>query len=168
MSRRESGFQPFLCPQGPSCLRRRRRGSAFKANAGAAGSHPSSGFRTFHWAGVGAGGACVSHDLHFWVGVLTLNDAANSVRVGQSRCRRPDSARAQIAGGHKYLPPRQDVNAPDLYIPFMAACTYCVLASVAQTAGKRFKPDTMYATVRSPASKLTHVCYSVQGSLIWE
>lgn len=58
--------------------------------------------------------------------------------------------RAQIAGGHKYLPPRQDVSAPDLYIPFMAACTYCVLASVAQTAGKRFKPDTMYATVRRP------------------
>ncbi len=57
----------------------------------------------------------------------------------------------QIAGGHKYLPPRQDVNAPDLYIPFMAACTYCVLASVALTAGKRFKPDTMYATVCCPA-----------------
>jgi len=43
------------------------------------------------------------------------------------------------------------VNAPDLYIPFMAACTYCVLASVALTAGKRFKPDTMYATARPRA-----------------
>ena len=43
------------------------------------------------------------------------------------------------------------MNAPDLYIPFMAACTYCVLASVALTAGKRFKPDTMYATVCCPA-----------------
>ena len=40
------------------------------------------------------------------------------------------------------------MSAPDLYIPFMAACTYCVLASVAQTAGRRFKPDTLYATVR--------------------
>ena len=27
----------------------------------------------------------------------------------------------QISGGHKYLPPRQDVNAPDLYIPLCAA-----------------------------------------------
>ena len=71
--------------------------------------------------------------------------------------------RAQIAGGHKYLPPRQDVSAPDLYIPLMAACTYCVLASLAQTAGKRFQPDTMYATVRSPASGPTPVHYSVQG-----
>lgn len=43
------------------------------------------------------------------------------------------------------------MNAPDLYIPFMAACTYCVLASVALTAGKRFKPDTMYATARPRA-----------------
>ena len=38
----------------------------------------------------------------------------------------------QITGGHKYLPPRQDVNAPDLYIPFMAVCTFCLLACVSK------------------------------------
>ncbi|KAK9840959.1 hypothetical protein WJX81_002630 [Elliptochloris bilobata] len=72
----------------------------------------------------------------------------------------------QIAGGHKYLPPRQDVNAPDLYIPFMAACTYCVLASVALTAGKRFKPDTMYATV-SEASAAWLVHWVLLKAVLW-
>ena len=38
----------------------------------------------------------------------------------------------QITGGHKYLPPRQDVNAPDLYIPFMAVCTFCLLACMSK------------------------------------
>ena len=85
---------------------------------------------------------------------------------GRARAGALTARRAQIAGGHKYLPPRQDVSAPDLYIPLMAACTYCVLASMAQTAGKRFKPDTMYATVRSPARYLGYVCCSVQGPLV--
>ena len=35
----------------------------------------------------------------------------------------------QISGGNKYLPPRQDVNAPDLYIPLCALFTYVVMAS---------------------------------------
>jgi hypothetical protein len=56
-------------------------------------------------------------------------------------------ASVQITGGHKYLPPRLDVNAPDLYIPFMAVCTYCLLASISKTLDGRFTPDTMYATV---------------------
>ncbi len=56
---------------------------------------------------------------------------------------------AQITGGHKYLPPRQDVNAPDLYIPFMALCTCCLLASISKVVTGRFSPDTMYATVSS-------------------
>ncbi|KAK9829499.1 hypothetical protein WJX72_006228 [[Myrmecia] bisecta] len=58
----------------------------------------------------------------------------------------------QIAGGHKYLPPRQDVNAPDLYIPFMAMCTCCILSSVSMAIHGRFTPDTMYATVSSLAA----------------
>lgn len=53
----------------------------------------------------------------------------------------------QITGGHKYLPPRQDVSAPDLYIPFMAVCTCCLLASISKVMTGRFSPDTMYATV---------------------
>eukprot|EP00884_Botryococcus_braunii_P016940 jgi/Botrbrau1/392/Bobra.110_2s0047.1 len=49
----------------------------------------------------------------------------------------------QIAGGHKYMPPRQDVNAPDLYIPFMAVFTYCVLSCVAKVGTGTFTPATM-------------------------
>lgn len=54
----------------------------------------------------------------------------------------------QITGGHKYLPPRQDVNAPDLYIPFMAVCTFCLLASVSKLLRGIFTPESMYAVVR--------------------
>ena len=53
----------------------------------------------------------------------------------------------QITGGHKYVPPRQDTNAPDLYVPFMAVCTYIVLKSVSQTLSGRFTHDNMYVTV---------------------
>ena len=55
----------------------------------------------------------------------------------------------QISGGHKYLPPRQDVNAPDVYIPFMAVATYCLLASVARALAGTFSPESMYGTVRA-------------------
>ena len=53
----------------------------------------------------------------------------------------------QITGGHKYLPPRQDVNAPDLYIPFMAVCTFCLLACVSKLVHGSFTPESMYAVV---------------------
>lgn len=52
----------------------------------------------------------------------------------------------QISGGHKFLPPRQDVNAPDLYVPFMAAWTYCILVGIASLASGKFKPDIVYNT----------------------
>ena len=60
----------------------------------------------------------------------------------------------QSTGGHKYLPPRQDVNAPDLYIPFMAVCTYCLLASISKLAHGSFTPDSMYALVSLPGHPL--------------
>ena len=55
----------------------------------------------------------------------------------------------QISGGPKYLPPRQDVNAPALYIPFMAVSPYCLLASVARALAGTWSPDSMYGTVRA-------------------
>ena len=55
----------------------------------------------------------------------------------------------QITGGHKYLPPRQDINAPDLYIPFMAVCTFCLLACVSKLTHGSFTPESMYAVVCS-------------------
>jgi len=62
----------------------------------------------------------------------------------------------QIAGGHPFKPPRQDVNAPDLYIPLMALCTYCILGSMAMISKARWTTDSMYALV-SHSSGL-HVC----------
>ena len=45
------------------------------------------------------------------------------------------------------MPARQDVNAPDLYIPLMAVCTYCILGSIVRIGSGRFTPDTMYGLV---------------------
>ncbi|KAH7624272.1 putative Protein YIF1B [Nannochloris sp. 'desiccata'] len=53
----------------------------------------------------------------------------------------------QLSGGHKYLPPRQDVNAPDLYIPVMALWTYCLLVGIALFGSETFKPEILYNTV---------------------
>ena len=47
------------------------------------------------------------------------------------------------------------MNAPDLYIPFMAMCTYVVLTGATLLAHKRFQPTSMYATV----------CVSILGCL---
>lgn len=54
----------------------------------------------------------------------------------------------QISGGHKYLPPKQDVNAPDLYIPTMAVGTYCLIVCFASAAAAKFKPEVMTSAVR--------------------
>lgn len=53
----------------------------------------------------------------------------------------------QLSGGHKYVPARQDVNAPDLYIPIMALWTYCILVGVALFGGQAFRPEAVYNTV---------------------
>jgi len=52
-----------------------------------------------------------------------------------------------LSGGHKYLPPRLDTAAPDLYIPLMALWTYCILMGVVLFASSTFKPDLIYTTV---------------------
>ena len=56
-------------------------------------------------------------------------------------------AAEQLSGGHKYLPPRQDVNAPDLYIPLMALWTYCLLVGIVLFGEETFKPEVLYTTV---------------------
>ena len=69
----------------------------------------------------------------------------------------------QISGGHRYQPPRQDVYAPDLYIPFMAVCTYIVLFSIVQTAEGKFTHDSMYITVRSPSWQFEELRFLFQA-----
>ena len=64
----------------------------------------------------------------------------------------------QISGGHKYLPPKQDVNAPDLYIPAMAVGTYSLLVCFAAAAVGKFKPETMTSAVSDKHAAAAH-CY---------
>lgn len=54
-----------------------------------------------------------------------------------------------IAGGHRYLPPRQDINAPDLYIPLMALWTYSMLIGIGLLARGGFRPEAVYNAVSS-------------------
>lgn len=46
----------------------------------------------------------------------------------------------------EYLPPREDINAPDLYIPVMAFVTYVLLVAFVHGTQSRFRPDTMAST----------------------
>ncbi|KAF9930068.1 hypothetical protein FBU30_000905 [Linnemannia zychae] len=49
-----------------------------------------------------------------------------------------------------YLPPRDDINAPDMYIPVMAFVTYVLLIAVsAGTSKKGFKPEILGPTASS-------------------
>jgi hypothetical protein len=53
-------------------------------------------------------------------------------------------------GREMYLPPSQDVNAPDLYIPSMAFVTYILLiALIMGTSSMGFKPDLLGMTASS-------------------
>lgn len=61
-----------------------------------------------------------------------------------SWARLPES----VAGGTAYKPPRNDINAPDLYIPLMSFWTYVLLASIREVFSSdsgSFTPDTLAA-----------------------
>eukprot|EP01094_Clydonella_sp_ATCC50884_P011429 TRINITY_DN2120_c0_g1_i4.p1 TRINITY_DN2120_c0_g1~~TRINITY_DN2120_c0_g1_i4.p1 ORF type:complete len:395 (+),score=131.42 TRINITY_DN2120_c0_g1_i4:265-1449(+) len=44
------------------------------------------------------------------------------------------------------LPPRDDINAPDLYIPLMAGVTFVLLVGYAFGTAYKFTPDVLYTT----------------------
>lgn len=48
-------------------------------------------------------------------------------------------------------PPREDIFAPDLYVPLFSMCTYVVLAACNKFANGAFTPDVMYSMVRALA-----------------
>ena len=81
-------------------------------------------------------------------------------RFALTSCILTQQSALQISGGNKYLPPRQDVNAPDLYIPLCALMTYVVLAGMVATANRRFSPSSLYSLVRVLISKRTSICAS--------
>eukprot|EP00245_Coleochaete_scutata_P009456 TRINITY_DN3116_c0_g1_i1.p1 TRINITY_DN3116_c0_g1~~TRINITY_DN3116_c0_g1_i1.p1 ORF type:complete len:312 (+),score=35.82 TRINITY_DN3116_c0_g1_i1:158-1093(+) len=53
----------------------------------------------------------------------------------------------QVAGGLTYKAPRNDINAPDLYVPAMAFGTYVVLSSIAIMGFKSVGPDLKVSNV---------------------
>lgn len=47
-------------------------------------------------------------------------------------------------------PPKDDLFAPDLYVPLFSMLTYVILAACNKFANRAFKPDAMYSMVRPP------------------
>jgi hypothetical protein len=45
-----------------------------------------------------------------------------------------------------YLPPREDINSPDMYIPVMALVTYILLSTLIAGLNHKFKPELLGAT----------------------
>ena len=45
------------------------------------------------------------------------------------------------------MPPRQDTNAPDLYIPLVAMTTYVMMAAMVAVRHQHFSPTSLYSLV---------------------
>ncbi|KAF5841748.1 YIF1-domain-containing protein [Dunaliella salina] len=58
----------------------------------------------------------------------------------------------QVQGTQQFRPPRIDHNAPDLYIPIVAAWTYIILLCSNALLLQKYTPDLMYAMVWSTCS----------------
>lgn len=50
-------------------------------------------------------------------------------------------------GSSCYLPPRQDINAPDLYIPLMAIFTYIVVVGFSAGSKGHFSPQLISSSL---------------------
>ena len=63
----------------------------------------------------------------------------------------------QVAGGLTYKPPRNDINAPDLYLPVVGYIAYCVLAALVAAKAGAFTPDVLHVRmvhIRDPRATL--------------
>jgi YIF1 len=74
----------------------------------------------------------------------------------------------QVAGGAKFKPPAHDINAPDLYIPLLAFCTYCLVCCMVDiaSASSKFKPEACQPSARTahPRTALTRRARSAWGA----
>ena len=70
---------------------------------------------------------------------------------GPSHDNAPLHADGSTSGVEKkaYLPPTQDVNAPDLYIPIMAFTTYVVMIGLLKGTVGEFTPDVLSQVMMS-------------------
>ncbi|SPC61751.1 related to YIF1 - protein required for the fusion of COPII transport vesicles with the Golgi [Ustilago sp. UG-2017b] len=63
--------------------------------------------------------------------------------VSSAYSETPSAVKTASSGQEGYLPPRDDVNSPDLYIPTMAFVTYIILTSVILGLESRFHPEVL-------------------------
>eukprot|EP01137_Pigoraptor_chileana_P005402 Opistho-2@48420 len=61
-------------------------------------------------------------------------------------------------GGAEYAPPRDDINAPDLYIPVMAFATYVLVVGLSLGTSSTFSPEALGITA---SSALMWLCVEV-------
>ncbi|KAF2223536.1 YIF1-domain-containing protein [Elsinoe ampelina] len=59
---------------------------------------------------------------------------------------RTQSPQTSAAGGPLFLPPREDVNSPDMYIPAMAFVTYILLSTLLAGLRGAFRPELLGLT----------------------
>ncbi|KAJ6366525.1 hypothetical protein OIU77_003005 [Salix suchowensis] len=68
-----------------------------------------------------------------------------------------------VGGRLSYKPPIYDINAPDLYIPFMAFGTYVVLAGLSLGLNGKFSPEALKLAVCQGIACLVYAGYIAQN-----
>lgn len=63
--------------------------------------------------------------------------------VSSAYSETPSAVKTASSGSEGFLPPRDDVNSPDLYIPTMAFVTYIIVTSVILGIESRFHPEVL-------------------------
>lgn len=60
---------------------------------------------------------------------------------------RKQSPHASTPNSPLYLPPREDINSPDMYIPVMALVTYILLSTILAGIRGQFQPELLGGTL---------------------
>lgn len=100
------------------------------------------------------GGQAIENNIHKYVSIHTLKYYFNvntqyvmgKLRLLLFPVRHPSWKRRKIqdqAGVEHHLSPREDINAPDLYIPLMAFVTWVLVCAFAMGMAKRFSPEVL-------------------------
>ena len=66
-----------------------------------------------------------------------------------------------VSSGARFAPPARDANAPDLYVPAMAALTAALLRGIAASAAGTFTPDVLVGAVSGAAA-----LWAAHGALV--
>ncbi|KAG1765227.1 YIF1-domain-containing protein [Suillus occidentalis] len=80
--------------------------------------------------------------------------------------------RCTEAGHTEWQPPRDDINSPDLYVPFMALVTYILVAALQMGLQERFHPQILCACATPALVIVVHIqsprrsCFASSGSAI--